>query len=81
MGILLETSSKLRCPVKTGKLRRSITHKTGKDHVTVGTNVDYAPTVHNGSSRQRAQPFIKDAINEDIKKLEAILIKNMGGLK
>ena len=65
--------------VQTGRLRSSITHRTDKDvrgfFVEVGTNVDYAQKVENGSSDTWPHPFLtpsleenKDFISEAIKK-------------
>lgn len=41
--LLVENEAKQRCPVGTGQLRSSITHKTEKNSGEVYTNVDYAP--------------------------------------
>ena len=37
------------CPVKTGTLRRSISHAVAGDTVYIGTNVEYAPYVEFGT--------------------------------
>lgn len=37
--------------VDTGRLRSSITHQVGGDSVEVGTNVDYAVYVHEGTGK------------------------------
>lgn len=65
-GIRVETLAKRLCPVDTGRLRSSITHALGKDsrsiYCDVGTNVEYAPYVEFGTSRQRPQPYLRPAL-------------------
>lgn len=60
--------SKYGAPIyQTGDLMRSIASNVRKadDAVDVGSNLDYAPWVHNGTSRMKARPFLKDAITEN----------------
>ena len=56
IGGKAERYAKKRCPVKTGRLRNSITHvttKEGKDTVVnVGSNVEYAPYVELGHTQE-----------------------------
>jgi HK97 gp10 family phage protein len=65
--IQVEATAKRLCPVDTGRLRSSITHELGVDSRglvgTVGTNVTYAPYVEFGTSRMRAQPFLRPALD------------------
>lgn len=51
-------------PVDTGRLKGSIGHTYSEDEQTeyIGTNVEYAPYVEFGTSRQRAQPYLKPAV-------------------
>ena len=52
IGYLIEGRAKERCPVKTGNLRRNISHQVEGDTVTIGTfGVDYADYVEYGTSR------------------------------
>ena len=48
--------------VDTGRLRTSITHRTGEDMIgpfaEVGTNVEYAMDVENGTSQTWPHPFL-----------------------
>lgn len=47
--LLVEGEAKENCPVKDGQLRQSITSEV-EDYVgVVGTNVEYAPYVHQGT--------------------------------
>ena len=48
-----ETYAKQLCPVDTGRLRNSITHKQeGTDTEVIGTNVEYAPYVEFGHHQE-----------------------------
>ena len=55
---------------QSGDLKRSISHKVdlGNKSVDIGTNMEYAPWVHDGTRRMVARPFLRDAImdNTDI---------------
>ena len=66
IGLLAENYAAKKCPVDTGNLRASITHEVdaGDDAVYIGTNVEYAPYVELGTSRQKAQPFLRPAATE-----------------
>ncbi len=56
--------------VETGRLRNSITHQVGEQDsepcVYVGSDVEYANYVENGTSRMKKRPYLKPAI-EDFK--------------
>ena len=47
-----ETYAKSECPVDTGRLRNSITHRTQETTELVGTNVEYAPYVEYGHHQE-----------------------------
>lgn len=66
IGLLAEGYAIKKCPVDTGRLRGSITHEVDfdGDAVYIGTNVEYAPYVELGTSRQKAQPFLRPAALE-----------------
>jgi HK97 gp10 family phage protein len=51
IGLFVEGDAKLRCPVDSGNLRSSITHRVdeGEKKVTVGTNSNYAIFVEKGT--------------------------------
>lgn len=58
-GLLVERDAKILCPVDTGRLRASITHRlegagTNEPAVEVGTNVEYAPFVEFGHAGREA---------------------------
>lgn len=80
MGLVAEGAAKRICPVDTGRLRNSITHALmGDDSVAIGTNVEYAPYVHEGTSRYKGVPFLTQAAQSNKGRFEAILRKHMQG--
>ena len=55
IGGMMESNAKDLCPVKTGRLRGSITHEVEAGEqitVAVGTNVEYAPYVELGHNQE-----------------------------
>lgn len=81
IGLLAENYAQKKCPVDTGNLRGSITHEvdTADNAVYIGTNVEYAPYVELGTSRQKAQPFLKPAASEHGEQYRKVLKKALGG--
>ena len=64
IGLTAERHAKERCPVDTGRLRNSISHAVAAENeqaVYIGSNVEYAAYVELGTSRMKAQPFLKPA--------------------
>ena len=64
VGLTAEGNAKQLCPVDTGRLRNSITNQVLVDEkaVIIGTNVEYAPYVELGTSRMKAQPYLRPAV-------------------
>lgn len=52
---------------QTGDLMRSVSSEVrpGEDVVDVGSNLDYAGWVHDGTSRMVGRPFLRDAITQN----------------
>lgn len=75
IGMTAETHAKKDAPVDTGRLRNSITYAvdTGEKAVYIGTNVEYAPYVELGTSRQKAQPFLRPAATEHSEQYKRIM--------
>jgi len=71
-ALLVERDAKRNCPVKTGRLKRSISHIIEKDKAIVGTNVEYAKYVEGGTRRMAARPFLRKALFDNIHKLKRI---------
>lgn len=72
IGIEAESDAAAICPVDTGRLRNSITHTLDDKHAYIGTNVEYARYVHEGVHGRKGQPFLRDAINQNIGKYQSI---------
>lgn len=64
VGTLVQNESKLRCGVKTGILRNSISYVADENQVSIGTNVEYAPFHHKNN------PFLQSGIDENLDKIE-----------
>jgi HK97 gp10 family phage protein len=78
VGVFVEGETKSRCPVDTGNLRASYTHKTdaraGK--VTIGSPVEYAVYVEKGTKSSAKQPHLVPAFEENIKEIKQIVEEN-----
>lgn len=81
VGLVAEGYAKRACPVDTGRLRNSITHivDEGTRHVAIGTNVEYAPYVELGTTRQKPQPYLKPAAEDHASTYRSIFRKHLGG--
>jgi len=64
--LIVERQAKEDCVVDTGRLRSSITSKVeqaeGDITGVVGTNVEYASFIEQGTSKMAAQPFLYPAL-------------------
>lgn len=67
-AVRVDTAAKRLCAVDTGRLRSSIDWRLAVDPVgllaIIGTRVQYAPHVEFGTSRMRAQPFLRPALQQ-----------------
>lgn len=81
IGMTAETYAKEDCPVDTGRLRNSITHEVSdkEQAVYIGTNVEYAPYVELGTSKQAPRPFLKPAATQHSGEYKRIMKDAMGG--
>lgn len=79
IGLTTEGYAKRLCPVRTGRLRNSITFYTDDDTVTIGTNVEYAQCVEEGTSKQKAKPYLRPAIENNLDKYKAIVENELKG--
>lgn len=64
--IVLE-EAKIQCPVRTGRLKNSLTCLKEKDKAVIFTNVEYAAAVELGTSRQKPQPYLSRGIEKAAK--------------
>lgn len=74
-GEFVKTEAKIRTPVDTGLLRSSIDYnvKEQEKTVEVGTNTEYAIYVEKGTTRQKAQPYLTPAIEENVRTIENLI--------
>lgn len=57
----------------TGTLMGSISSaQSGPDTVDVGTNVEYATFVHEGTSRMAGRPYLTNGINENLDRIKKV---------
>lgn len=78
-GLVAEGYAKRLCPVDTGNLRNSITHTQSENAEYIGTNVEYGPYVEMGTTRARAQPFIKPALADHVEQYKRIIERRLKG--
>lgn len=62
IGTEVETDAKAGCPVLTGHLRESISHEVVGATVRVGSNVNYAGYVEEGTRHMHPQPYLRPAL-------------------
>lgn len=80
VGMQAETYAKQLAPVDTGRLRNSITNEVdvSDKSVTIGSAVEYAPFVEQGTSKQKAKPYLRPAIighKDDYKQIVENILK------
>lgn len=77
IGALVETEAKTIVPVDTGRLKNSLTHvekKKGNEQYTeVGSKVEYASYVETGTSKMKAQPYLRPAIERNRSQIQSII--------
>ena len=73
-ALMVERTAKKIVAVKTGTLKRSITHEpvVPKREVRIGTNIEYAPFVELGTSKQSAQPYLRPALESNMEKIRKL---------
>ena len=63
----------------TGNLKNSINHRyNGQEKaVHIGTNVEYAPYIHDGTSKITPNRFLKDAVEINQDQIRAYIVNGM----
>lgn len=69
-GEMIFADSQRLVPVDTGTLQRSGSHLHKPMLSEVGYNTPYAAFVHDGTSNQQAQPFLRQAVEINLPKIE-----------
>ena len=80
IGLYVEGEAKLRCPVDTGNLRASIDHDSDDEKAIIGSNVEYAIFLEKGTSRQKSQPYLTPAAENNISTIKDIVKRGLGNL-
>lgn len=79
-GAKAETYAKKLCPVRTGRLRNSISHGAIDENTEViGTDVEYAIYVEVGTHKQAAKPFLRPAVEDHAEEYKQILENALRG--
>lgn len=77
-GAEVENHAAYICPVDTGKLRNSLTHRLVDDRTCeVGTDTEYALYVEAGTSRAKAQPYLVPSLKFCAPLIEQIFRNNL----
>lgn len=74
-GEFVKSEAKIRTPVDTGLLRSSLDYNVIEEEKTVevGTNTEYAIYVEKGTTKQKAQPYLTPAIEENINTIKTLI--------
>lgn len=86
IGIQAEGNAKLELEntprrIDTGNLRNSISYsvQSNEEAVYIGTNVEYAPYVHDGTMKMAANRFLKNAAERNSAEYKAIAERYLKG--
>lgn len=67
--------------IDTGRLRNSITHDTEVENIgvstTIGTDVEYAYYVHDGTRKMAPNRFLINALNRNMKQIVKFLMEKV----
>ena len=84
IGLTAEAHAKLELENKprridTGNLRNSITHQTEAtgEAVQIGTNVEYAIYVHEGTRKMAPNRFLKNAVMKNVNEYKQIVVDHL----
>ena len=77
IGQFVDSKAVSLCPVDTGNLRSSLRFYVDEDkkEVVIGTDVEYATSVEKGDGKQRAQPYLTPAAEDNIGEIQKIIKK------
>lgn len=64
-----QQNAKRKVPVESGTLKDDIQSEHSNNNYSVFNTVDYAPFVHQGTSIQAAQPYLRNAAIETIQNI------------
>lgn len=75
IALTVQGNSERVTPVKTGTLKRSETTRVeaSADRAFIGSNVNYARFVHDGTSRMTARPFFEEGMEASRDTIDQLL--------
>ena len=76
----IEKDAKAITPVDTGRLKRSIAAEVKGLEANIGTDVEYAHFVHDGTYKMEARPFLYEAADAELEGLEDRLADDIARL-
>ena len=77
VGQIAVNDARNNTPVRTGNLRNSMTYSIQDGEVIVGSDVDYAVYVEEGTSKQKGQHMVRDAMQDNIDEFRTLIEQNM----
>ena len=66
----IKEGAKANCPVDTGRLKSSIKADVQGLEANIGSDVEYAHFVHDGTYKMAARPFLESAANKELEGIE-----------
>ncbi|MDF2790819.1 MAG: phage protein gp10 family [Neobacillus sp.] len=75
VGTFVRSEAQVRSPVQTGNLRDSNDFQVDNQgkKVIVGNSVEYGLWVHEGSSKQRSQPWLENSVMENVSRIKSLI--------
>lgn len=77
VGQIAVNDARNSTPVDTGNLRDSMTCDIKDDLVVVGSNVDYAIYVEEGTRKQKGHHMVRNAMQDNANQFKSIIEQNM----
>ena len=77
IGLVAEGYAKEDTPVDTGRLRNSITHTKDDKAAYIGTNVEYAPYVENGTRDRKGVYMLRKAATEHTEEYQKLMKESL----
>ena len=71
-GNIVLSHAQRNVPVDKGILRASLNSRITVDQAIIGTNVNYAPYQEYGTTKMKAQPYLRPAVDKNRKGLVAL---------
>lgn len=72
-ALIVEGETITNTPVISGQLKNSWEHEVDENTARVGSNVEYAPYVEYGTSRQTERRMLRDSINNNQDNIKSVI--------